>query len=341
MPHSAPRTEPPPAVPLSVIDGPATAAAFVVDLAVFSAMATGGVGLAPALAVHAIVVAAIAHRTYRARQAGRDSGSTATLAVLVLCAGPFGAIAALIAGLFSKPGPAEARRLTGWYERLALSADVDPVERRADQVKTGRAVRPEASLPPAFSATFAAGSVDSQQQVLGLIARRFHPDYLPALQQALVSDEPVIRVQAAAVAAKVRGVLARRVDEALRRAADAGLTAPETLRLVREIERTAASGLMEEPDAARARRLVDGILARLIDQIDRHRPTDGFAALGDDVRDVYERHLLVRGRYDELRTSRRVAAWRRRGPWRFRRIAVASTARRAGRPTTEIAERHP
>ena len=79
-----------------------------------------------------------------------------------------------------------------------------PVTKHCDMVAIGRALDLAGRAPPSFSEAIDKGTLLQKQNALGLIARKFHPGYLSALKAALKSDEPVIRVQAAAVAAHVR-----------------------------------------------------------------------------------------------------------------------------------------
>jgi hypothetical protein len=157
--------------------------------------------------------------------------------------------------------------------------------------------------------------------VLSLIARRFHPDYLPTLSLALVSEEPVIRVQAAAVAAKIRGGLAARAEAALAAAADLTQPIDTALSHIAEAEKYVASGLMEEPDKVRAMNIIDGLLERTASRIDRLRPDKRAATAAASTIERYESRLLANMRLAEFRHFRRHRAWFAKHGLRFRGLA--------------------
>jgi hypothetical protein len=273
-------------------------------------------------------------------QRKRDGSASLLLAFAVLVAGPFGAIGGLLIGWLSRPEGRDVERLSAWYERIALSTDLSATTRRSDRILTGRIANLQAAMPQSFSGVLEHGNVRDKQTVLGLIARRFHPDYLPALKIALVSDEPVIRVQAAAVAAKIRVNLGARADAALAAAADPTLPVDTALRHLAEAEKYVASGLMEEPDKQRAASIIDGLLASAASRIDREPATRRTAAAVLTL-ERYESRLLAEMRFTDFRRLRRSRVWQTRSGLRFRPLPhhrIVGGITKADDPTRRAAE---
>jgi hypothetical protein len=136
-----------------------------------------------------------------------------------------------------------------------MAGETDEATRLCENVATGRTADLTGHAPASFVAVMERGSLDDRQAALGIIARNFHPDFLPVLMQALKSPEPVIRVQAAAVATKVRGDLRALVDRHAGVTAAAVADSPGALVVAAELEAAIASGLLDErPDPRRHRR---------------------------------------------------------------------------------------
>jgi hypothetical protein len=232
----------------------------------------------------------------------------------------FGALGGLLIGWLSRRGADDDVRLQRWYDRIALSTETSAMSRLSDHIMTGRALDTSLDPPTPFVALIVSGTLVEQQSILGLIARKFHPDYLPALQVALISDEPVIRVQAAAVAAKIRGDLGALVDRLLTDAASAEATPDAIVRATQNARMCAASGLMEDKDKLRAERLIEGLLARAVAQIDHPATRQNLRSDATLAIEAYEDHLLAARRFDAFRQTRRMRAWAKRGAWRWRRL---------------------
>jgi hypothetical protein len=298
--------------------------AFVLECAIVICVARGWLPDLAALAAHGVVVALLALRLALVR--GVDAGPLLLLVPAVAFMGPFGAFGCLFIGGLSRRGVSDVERLEAWYRRLSLSTELDPTARLADHILTGRALN--FSLQPASPMTDLVqnGSIGEKQAILGLVARRFHPDYLPTLQIALVSDEPVIRVQAAAVAAKIRGEMPARVEALLRDASDVTATPERIITRIEEARNCARSGLMESKDRERAERLIDGLLSRTLLRLERSAFNKHMALKGTPSLNALEDHLLATMRHADLRRLRRVQTWANRGPWRWRPLARSSRA---------------
>jgi hypothetical protein len=154
------------------------------------------------LLVHAGICALLFwHLLIQARH-GADITKPALLLFATIAAGPLGAAISVLAFAVT---PRRERRevLEEWYQRIALVVDSDHDKQTSDQVLTGRVTSVADAAPQSFFDVIHHGTLEQKQSVLGIIARRFHPEYAPALAAALKSPEPVVRVQAAAVAAHV------------------------------------------------------------------------------------------------------------------------------------------
>jgi hypothetical protein len=306
--------------------------ALAAESALIAAVGAGWLPLFVALAGHFVVVAVLLFRYVRRGRAGCNGAASLLLAFVVLVAGPLGAFGGLIIGWLSRPERGSVERLSAWYDRISFSTELSATTRRSDRILTGRVANLDAAMPQSFLGVLQSGSVRDKQTILGLIARRFHPDYLPVLNMALVSEEPVIRVQAAAVAAKIRMRLAERTEAALAAAADPTQPLDAVLMHVTDAEKYAACGLMEEPDKVRAIALINGVLASTAHRIETEpalRRASGSAALLQH----HEARLLAGKRYGEFRFARRSRYWIGKG-LRFRSLAREEARRRAARTVT-------
>lgn len=303
----------------------AAGAAFFIEALVMASVVLGQVPLTYALAVHALVVVALAARCRPVVRAGGDAGTPALLAIAVAVAGPFGALGGMAIDWLSVQGQEHRDRLQRWYDRISLSVDTDEVTKLSDHISAGRGMDLGSAAPPPFMRLLEHGTVQEKQAVLGLVARRFHPRYLAALQTALVSDEPAIRVQAAAVAARVRTSLSEEVERRL--AELATVTAPaDMLAISDELARCAESGLLEEKQRQRAEVSSRAARVRAIEVMSAAaRPVFAGAPvaarhpLSDrTARTALEDVLLAQGRFADFRRLRRAFAYPVKGQLRFR-----------------------
>ena len=289
------------------------------EAALMTAAARGLLSGSLVLALHLGLTAAAAALLRRPILTG-DDGGVALLGVLAtLATGPFGAMGALVLTSLVRRNAGTEARLAGWYERIALSASQDDFTQLSDRVAIGRAANLAAPPPSAFMDLFRSGPIAQQQSALGLIARAFHPGYLPVLKIALDSPEPVIRVQAAAVAARVRTLLQTRIASQIRRAANPSIAAAEAIAISSELDAAIASGLLEESGRIAAASVREALLARTFARADADArgavtgalPASAQIAQGDsDAADAYAAHLLAQGRLADFRTARlKIRRW--------------------------------
>ncbi len=170
---------------------------------------------------------------------------------LLLCisTGPVGAGGALALRLIVRRTRVCAQELAAWYHRLAGMARAEASVDLYESILDGRARRPTGGVVDHFP-TALTGTLSEQQAVLGLIGLNWHPDYMPVLLQALCSDEPSIRVHAAAISVKLRG----RTLAALKRAQEAMAAAPaDPAALAATFLDLADGGFLDDPKARAAR----------------------------------------------------------------------------------------
>ena len=144
-------------------------------------LVTGKISAALFVVGHIAVIAGLGGWVYNLSTAGRDVTAATILAIAIGATGPIGAVGGLLSALW--PGrPASAKLLDDWYERIALSADVDRVTRLCDDVGSGRHIGLSSPPPASFLAVLERGNLAERQAALGLMARHINPVYLPAFE---------------------------------------------------------------------------------------------------------------------------------------------------------------
>ena len=254
---------------------------------------------------------------------GVDASRAILLAIATGVVGALGPLGVLMLDRLIHRGREPDKLLDDWYERISFSTAIDPVSQLAENVAIGRTVDLGAPPPRPFLSVFEQGTLGDQQTVLGLMARDFHPDHLPALQAALGSDEPVIRVQAAAVAAHIRTRLNSELATALDHAQSGASSPSVAVRIANETRTALQSGLVDDANRTRFAQAQAMIVANVVAAIDaRAAALPGGAAhlsLDGEVLDAYETHLLQAHRFAELRRLRTRQRRRMYGRFVFRR----------------------
>jgi hypothetical protein len=125
------------------------------------------------------------------------------LMVTSFACGPLGGLGCAFMALAlwrRRPSPS---RLRYWYEYIAGIVARDPIVRIYEELSSGRLPSDPASEVPRFRPILHGASTEEQQRVLGVIGRRYHADFRPALRDALRNKNGFIRAQAAAVASRL------------------------------------------------------------------------------------------------------------------------------------------
>ena len=267
------------------------------------------------LALHAVIVAALAAILFWRRRDESDSTTAVAMLLVIGVAGPAGAAAALTMLLFSTTTSAGPHVIRAWYDRLADASGADPITAIHDQVSAGREMRSSDVVRLDFRNVVKAGTLAEKQAALGLMARRFHPDFSPALNDALRSDEPVVRVQAAAVVARVREDLRQRIATLLDRRATQG---PAALPRSVELLAIADCPFVDAVEAARCREVAESDLRAALASPARVQLQ--VLRASEDVALAIDRHLIQSARYSDFRVSRRMQAIRAQRDYRIRRL---------------------
>ena len=279
-----------------------------------------GVSPGTLVAIHCAVAAWTWLILFAGRKADEDTTLAALMLLLVAVAGPAGAAAALLTLPLAGKAGAGPEVLQAWYTRLAQAGGVGPATAMHDRVAAGRVLRLEAPPPARFLDVIASGTLEERQTALGLMARRFHPDFAPALEAALRSPEPVVRVQAAAVVARVRGDLKIKIRDLLCRNLQT-VPARRRLAIAGTLQSLAGCSLVEDSDKARCRAAAGNLLADVL--ISTDAVTAAAATPHDDIALAMEGFLIDSGRLKDLRIARRVRAIAARGSYRVRRVRPA------------------
>lgn len=301
-------------------------AAFVLESALLALSAIERIPLPVLILSHLGVVGLLVLILRQHIRSGADGGLALLAVIGILATGPFGALGTLAMPLFARRKPATDALLASWYERIALSSNQDDFTKLSDRVAIGRSANLAAPMPPSFVDLFHSGPIADQQVALGVIARSFHPGYLPVLKVALDSPEPLVRVQAAAVAARIRGQLNTHVVTLFIAAADPTLSLAAAQEVVAQLRSALASGLLEASVQKSAAGILDGLTARIFSKLDARRRRvvvvgRSTPELTDDaVFEEYSAFLLAAGRFDDFRATRLAVRRHVRGRYRSRLV---------------------
>lgn len=269
----------------------------IVVLLAFSA----DVPLSVVVLVHAGVVALMSYILLSGRRREEDRALAITILLLNAIGGPAGALATLAALPFAGNIASTRDVRRDWYERLARAGRPSHVTQLYERIISGRTQRLDMQPPRDFLKVIAQGTLDERQRALGLVARHFHPDYTPVLDAALRSSEPVVRVQAAAVVARVREDLKAKIEQWR---VSSPRTLRQTLHDASELHALSTCSLLSSQLQARC---AENLRALLDDVLARGRDVTRFArAVDKDALDAMERYLIGEGRFKELRVLRRV-----------------------------------
>jgi hypothetical protein len=139
---------------------------------------------------------------WRANATG-DLTLPALLLIATAATGPIGAAGCALMGLWlwlRKPKP---WRLRDWYAYISGVVERGRVSELYDELVSGRLPPDQTALVPRFNPILHDSSLEDQQRVLGVIGRRYHPDFRPTLRRAMRHKNGFIRAQAAAIASRL------------------------------------------------------------------------------------------------------------------------------------------
>lgn len=251
---------------------------------------------------HVAITAVAAVVLWRTRASLSDVSPYALALIASAIAGPAGAVLSVLALQHSAREETHPERLAAWYDRIALAGDVDPVTALYNSVAMGRAVATSTTPPQMFERVMINGSLEDRQTCLGLIARQFTPSYAAALRLALVSPEPVIRVQAAAVAVKVRGELKATFANTLARSREPGLSPSQAAGFAVALKGLVGSGLLEDEDRDQGLSAVQTLIHAAASDLASGR--EAGSAIDAASQDLLETELLRLGHFAAFRKQR-------------------------------------
>lgn len=294
--------------------------------AIAACMTAGGNPVRDVLLIQLATLASVGGLVAHAVRRRRDATCLCLALLGATAVGPAGLLGGAFLTLANRRAGQSSPLIADWYDRIALSTSVAREERLSEDVRVGRTLDLSAPGPVSFPSTMLSGPLLARQAILGHLARHFHPAHLVTLKIALESTEPLIRVQAAAVASHLAPRLRERLHELLRAADDAPVEPPTALALLGELEPLMASGLLDEAERKNAmaavQRLGDGVLAAVASRpLAWPHVTD--PAHAAELDSGLERLLLSRGLFADLRrhrTARRVLRQHPKG--RLRRLSI-------------------
>ena len=294
------------------------------DIMLCALFATGGASQWIALVLHCGLVGAAGQQV----QGRRDPDCTMAVIglLLILLAGPLGAIGLLILLVVQRQASLPQGLLDDWYRQISGDGIVDPAGMIHDGMLSNRAFRPGTGEIRRFADVMKSGTVPEKQALLGLIGLRYHADYFRFLGLALRASEASVRTQAAAVFVKLKEQFKARMKQAM--ADDAGYTENTAvvallLDRVRTILDCTQSGFIDAAEATQARATagalceraltIDGTSAAAETLLCRVLAADGahesFIArlsarstpLGHELEPLFADSLMMLGRHRELR----------------------------------------
>lgn len=210
----------------------------VVDLVLVARWVAGETTTMLVLLSHAVITLVLCALAWVLQPINRMDTLGAMMTCLLM--GPIGGFILVIVNLGIS---SRHRVMAPQTARAAMTSSADNLHAQIDQ---GRRRRLTGATATSFFSIFCSGSLARQQDAIASISLGYSAEMMPALQQALASDIPAIRVQAAAVFAKLRGEFSERAKAVLQSTA---LGAPSAA-LVLEAHLVARSGFVDDETAA-------------------------------------------------------------------------------------------
>ncbi len=250
-------------------------AALAADTAVLMEALEGTLSLSSAIFLHLGVLGAAALAMLRVMPDDQ------TLPVLSLClavfSGPIGILAGMALVVLAWLAGGRTRIIQRWNDWSKRDAAFDSSMLLSECIESGRALRASRPARRLFSEIMARGGFAEKQWLLGIVAKKYHADYGPSLDAALSDAEPGLRVQAAAVRARLNDNVKAEFKDILRAASGTATdTMPATALATRTID-CLKSKLLDSSEARRLREAVlrhcqsaaaiDGCSPRLEEQI--------------------------------------------------------------------------
>lgn len=144
-----------------------------------------------------------------------DRRFSITLAIATAIMGPFGALGTLLSFSAWFLSPHSRSGADDWYDLLFPEWEHTPEELIYQEVRMKkRSIMNNLDTDVApLSDVFENGTIDERVEVIAYLARNYKPHFNDALKKALNNNEPAIRVQAAALAARVESEHRDEIDK--------------------------------------------------------------------------------------------------------------------------------
>ena len=223
---------------------------------------SGGLPLPSMLLAHCAIMLGVTLVLDQRERNRLDSRVLAVAVVTTAVSGPIGAALTALLGVYLRYRKIETELLTNWYERISGHTRVDAVVEMHERIQAGRTLNPYVDARARFAAILRSGPMEEKQRVLSIITQKYHPDFAALLELALRNEDPPIRVQAAAVVAKLKELERLKIKALMGEAeSTASAQVEQRLEVGARIVAALASGLLDEQDAGQARALAK-VLAR-------------------------------------------------------------------------------
>lgn len=226
------------------------------DLLLIALWLTGGAATFPALGLH--LAATVVFMLVSLLLLRRRRATVALLGLIVILLGPPGG---LLLFTLEPTGPAAGRDLDSRRDAARRLPPASRARRIYRDIRQNRRPLLDGALPQGFSDVLDAGTMPERYRVISVISRHYQPEMLATLRLALASPAPVLRVQAAAVYAKLRGDFGEEAGRLLSGPSE-GLSAQGARARIAALDRVAASGFVDDEVRARLREGAEALRAR-------------------------------------------------------------------------------
>ncbi len=170
----------------------------------------------PALLIyHGIFLGMLLSLAIQSYFQGKDIRHFLLCILAVFGAGPLGALGFLIQSGFYCLLKRQATPMEIWLSELFPEASVSPASSIFQRISAGLDDYQQMKEPSSFHDLFSYGSLEQKQAVLDVIVKDFHPSYFSILRRALNDPANTVRIQAAAIVAKIDDDLEKEMQEIL------------------------------------------------------------------------------------------------------------------------------
>ncbi len=172
-----------------------------------------------AVIMHVMALVAVMACAYWSRREGGDFRLWAFLALMVIVAGPAGALSGFLAGGFYAFQARASVAFAEWFAAMFPEERARESGKLYERIVFGLDDMPEVRDVEPFRDVMRYGSFQQKQDVLVKISRYFRPEFAPVLLQALRDKDTAIRVQAAGAIADIEREYLQRTIELERQVA--------------------------------------------------------------------------------------------------------------------------